>query len=92
MVRPDGVLTEHVIDASAAFEYLLNTPSGRRVAEIIEATPPVAPEMLDAEVMSTLRTAVMRGVINEAQALTVLEDLVLWPIERVPYRSLVRSA
>ena len=38
MVRPDGVLTEHVIDASAAFEYLLNTPIGRRVAEIIEVT------------------------------------------------------
>ncbi len=92
MVRPDGILTEHVIDASAAFEYLLNTPSGRRVAEIIEATPPVAPEMLDAEVMSALRTAVMRGEINEAQALTVLEDLVLWPIERVPHRFLVQSA
>ena len=92
MVRPDGVLTEHVIDASAAFEYLLNTPSGRRVAEIIENTPPIAPEMMDVEVMSALRGAVMRGVIDESQALTVLEDLALWPIERVPHRFLVRLA
>ena len=93
MVRPDGVLTQdYVIDASAAFEYLLNTPSGLRVAELIETTPPIAPEMLDVEVMSALRGAVMRGAIEEAQALTALEDLALWPIERVSHRFLVRTA
>ena len=93
MVRPDGVLTQdYVIDASAAFEYLLNTPSGLRVAELIDATPPIAPEMLDVEVLSALRGAVMRGAIDETQALTVLEDLIDWPIERVSHRSLVSAA
>ena len=83
---------EYVIDASAAFEYLLNTPKGQRVAELIKDVPPVAPEMLDAEVLSALRSAVMRGEIDEAQALTVLEDLADWPIERVSHRYLARSA
>lgn len=83
---------EYVIDASAAFEYLLNTPKGQRVAELIKDVPPVAPEMLDAEVLSALRSAVMRGEIDEAQALTMLEDLTDWPIERVSHRYLARSA
>lgn len=83
---------EYVIDASAAFEYLLNTPKGQRVAELINDVPPVAPEMLDAEVLSALRSAVMRGDIDEAQALTALDDLADWPIERVSHRFLVRSA
>ena len=83
---------EHVIDASAAFEYLLNTPKGQRIAELIQDIPPIAPEMLDAEVLSALRSAVMRGEIDEAQALTALEDLADWPIERVSHRYLARSA
>ena len=66
---------EHVIDASAAFEYLLNAPKGQRIAELIQDIPPIAPEMLDAEVLSALRSAVMRGEIDEAQA---LEDLAYW--------------
>lgn len=69
---------EHVIDASAAFEYLLNTPKGQRIAELIQDIPPIAPEMLHAEVLSALRSAVMRGEIDEAQALTALEDLAYW--------------
>ena len=83
---------EYVIDASAAFEYLLNTPKGQLVAELIQDVPPIAPEMLDAEVLSVLRSAVMRGVLNETQALTALEDLADWPIERVSHRYLARSA
>ena len=83
---------EHVIDASAAFEYLLNTPKGQRIAELIQDVPPIAPEMLDAEVLSALRSAMMRGEIDESQALTALEDLANWPIERVSHRYLVRSA
>ena len=48
--------------------------------------------MLDAEVLSALRSAVMRGEIDESQALTALEDLADWPIERVSHRYLTRSA
>ena len=83
---------ECVIDTSAAFEYLLNTPKGQRVAEFIENVPPIAPELLDAEVLSALRSAVMRGEIDESQALTALEDLADWPIERVSHRYLAWSA
>ena len=93
MVQPPQFQSErYVIDASAAFEYLLNTPSGQQVAELIEVVPPVAPEILDAEVLSALRSAVMRDVIDEAQALTALEDLAYWPVERVSHRFLIQSA
>ena len=83
---------EHVIDASAAFEYLLNTVKGQRIAALIQDVPPIAPEMPDAEVLSALRSAVMRGEIDESQAPTALEDLADWPIERVSHRYLARSA
>ena len=93
MGQVHGITSEgHVIDASAAFEYLLNTPKGQRIAEIIQDIPPIAPEMLDAEVLSALRSAVMRGEIDESQALTALEDLADWPIELVSHRYLARSA
>ena len=36
---------EYVIDASAAFEYLLNTTKGQRIAERINDVPPVVPEL-----------------------------------------------
>jgi predicted nucleic acid-binding protein len=41
-----------VVDASAAVEYLLLTPLGRRVAGLLEGAALVAPELLDAEVVT----------------------------------------
>ena len=54
-------MTRYVIDASVAVEYLLRTPLGLTVAEIIEGATLVAPEMMDAEVLSVLRRAVSTG-------------------------------
>jgi predicted nucleic acid-binding protein len=82
----------YVIDASAAAEYLLRTPLGLKVANIIEDGFLLAPELLDVEVLSVLRRAVLRRQLNEQRALRAVEDLMDWPIDRIPHRSLVWAA
>jgi hypothetical protein len=47
----------YVIDASAAVEYLLRTPLGRKLADLIADAFILAPELLDVEVLSVLRRA-----------------------------------
>ena len=85
-------MTDYVIDASAAVEYLLRTETGARVAGIIEGAGLVAPEMIDAEVLSSLRKAVLRGRLEEARARMAVDSLMAWNIERVAHRGLARLA
>ena len=85
-------MTRYVIDASVAVEYLLKTPVGRAMADLIERAALIAPELLDAEVLSVLRGAVLGGRLDEARALAALDDLADWPLDRVPNRELARLA
>jgi predicted nucleic acid-binding protein len=48
-----------VIDASVAAEYLLRTGLGLRITDLIEGAFLIAPELLDVEVLSMLRRAVL---------------------------------
>ena len=48
-------MTRFVIDASVAVEYLLKTTLGLTVANTIDSASLVAPELMDAEVLSLLR-------------------------------------
>ena len=82
----------YVIDASVAAEYLLRTPLGVRAAQLIEPSRLLAPALLDVEVLSVLRRGVRRGVLSEARAQTAVEDLVTWPIERIPHPPLLKAA
>lgn len=82
----------YVVDASAAAEYLLRTSLGLKVANIIEGSYLLAPELLDVEVLAVLRRAVLRRQLNEQRALRAIEDLLDWPIDRIPHRSLVWAA
>ena len=68
-------MTRYVIDASVAVEYLLRTPAGLQVADLLEDAFLIAPELMDVEVLSVLRRAVVKRTIEEARALTALEDL-----------------
>jgi predicted nucleic acid-binding protein len=81
-----------VVDASVAVEYLLRTPLGRRVGLVLERATLVAPELLDAEVLSVLRRAVLGGRLAHARAREALDDLVAWPVRRLPHRPLLREA
>ena len=85
-------MTRYVIDASVAVEYLLKTPIGLAMADLIERAVLIAPELLDAEVLSALRGAVLGGRLEEGRALAALDDLIDWPLERIPNRTLARLA
>jgi len=78
-----------VIDASAATEYLLRTPLGLKVAATTEDASLIAPELIDVEVLSVLRRAVMRREISEQRALLAIEDLVDWSIDRISHKPLL---
>jgi predicted nucleic acid-binding protein len=85
-------VSRYVIDASAATEYLLRTPLGLKLADVIEGALLLAPELLDVEVLSVLRRAVLRGELTQPRALVAIEDLIEWSIDRIPRISLVRAA
>ena len=82
----------YVLDASAAVEYLLESPFGARVAAVIAGARLIAPDTLDAEVMSALRNRVLQSAIDEARAVKALADLETLPVERIPYRPLIALA
>jgi predicted nucleic acid-binding protein len=81
-----------VIDASAAVEYLLRTPLGQKLDDLIEDAFLLAPALLDVEVLSVLRRALLQKKIEEHRARLALEDLGAWPVERVPHSALLREA
>ena len=51
-----------------------------------------APELMDAEVLSVLRRAVLNGHLEEARAEMAIDDLIRWPVDRISHRSLTRLA
>lgn len=85
-------MTRLVVDASVAVEYLLRTPAGLSLAETLEEAELSAPDLIDAEVVSVLRRAVLTERLAEDRALSVLDDLARWPINRLPGQGLARTA
>ena len=82
-----------VIDASAAFEYLLQTASGIEIARTLESASSLSsPELMDAEVLSALRSAVLGGRLPVQRAQTVIQDLIDWEVERISHRHLAMYA
>ena len=73
-------------------EYLLKTELGRTISGLIEDASLIAPELMDAEVISALRRAVLHGRLDEIRAQMAIEDLLDWPIERVSLRALAPLA
>ena len=85
-------MIRYVIDASAAAEYLLRTPLGLKLADLIAGAFILAPELLDVEVLSVLRRAVLRQQLAEQRAWLALADLLAWPIDRIALTALLREA
>lgn len=85
-------MTLFVVDASVAVEYLLRTTLGLSLAETLEEAELSAPDLIDAEVMSVLRRAVLTERLAEGRAQMALEDLRRWPVERIPSRALTGRA
>jgi len=78
----------YVIDASAGVEYLLRTPTGMSFSEMLDEADLFAPELIDVEILSALRRAVQRDLLDPVRAEEAVEDLAAWPLERVPHRGL----
>ena len=85
-------MTQYVVDASVAVEYLLRTPLGVAVADMLESASLAAPELMDAEVVSVLRRGVLLGRLDDARAELAVEDLAHWPVDRISHRELARQA
>lgn len=81
-----------VVDASAAVEYLLQTPLGVRVSALIETADLATPELLDAEVLAVLRREVLKGRLAERRATEAVSDLRDWGIERLSHKTLLDAA
>lgn len=75
-----------------AAEYLLRTPLGQKLDDLIDGATLLAPALLDPEVMSVLRRALFRQTIGEHRARLALEDLNDWPVDRIPHSELWREA
>ena len=85
-------MSGYVVDASIAVEYLLRTPLGLTVADIISDASLIAPELMDAEVLSVLRGEVLLRRLEEDRAWTAINDLSHWPVDRITHRELARVA
>lgn len=62
------------------------------MADTLESSSLVAPELIDAEVLSTLRKEVLGSRLEVARAREATEDLLVWPIERISHRFLAPFA
>jgi predicted nucleic acid-binding protein len=72
-----------VLDASAAFELLLQTEAGHRISAKLGHFARVhAPHLLDVEVASSLRRAAASGAASLERASQALDDLRIMRIER----------
>jgi predicted nucleic acid-binding protein len=76
-----------VLDASAAFEWLLETPTGARIDERIfsRAESLHAPHLIDVEVAQVLRRYAAMGAVTPARARGALQDLIDLPLIRYPH-------
>ncbi len=81
-----------VVDASIAVEVLLRSRLGKEAWKLVERGELLAPDLIDAEVLSVLRREVMTDRLGERRARQALDDLQAWGIRRVPNALLLREA
>jgi len=72
-----------VLDASAAFEFLLQTTSGEAISARLSRVAEVhAPHLLDVELANSLRRGVALGALTGERARQALDDLRVMRIHR----------
>lgn len=80
------------IDASALVELLLETPSGRGIAKKVTGARLIAPDIVNPEVMQSLRGLERAGKVSSKRAATAISRLAHSPIARVPTTGLLTDA
>lgn len=82
-----------VVDASALYEVLIGTATGRTVGEqMLAADDLAAPAVVDVEVLGVIRRQEMQGLIDPTAAQQAVDDLEIWPAERYDHRPFVARA
>jgi len=76
-----------VLDASAAVDWLLQTPAGQQIEKRIYSRSEslYAPHLLDLEVAQVLRRLVREGLISKQRADQALEDFLNMRVSRYPH-------
>ena len=76
-----------VLDASAAVDWLLQTPAGQRIeSRIYAGTESLhAPHLIDLEVTQVLRRLVQQELVTSSRATEALSDLLDLRISRYPH-------
>jgi predicted nucleic acid-binding protein len=76
-----------VLDASAALAWLLNQPSGQRIAERVGRADSQlhTPHLIDLEIAQVLRRYVATTEVSSARADQAFQDLRSLPIARYPH-------
>ena len=88
-------MTAIVVDASVVVDFLVDVSAGAaavRARLLGEASPWVAPELMDAEVAHVMRGQALRGEISTAVANLALAELIALPLQRYPHRPLLQRA
>jgi predicted nucleic acid-binding protein len=80
-----------VIDASALIEVLLGTERGAKIASVVTDDELLAPDLINAEVVSTLRRLVAKDGLTSEEAGRAIDDLSRSPVERVFTTSLLQD-
>lgn len=76
-----------VLDASAAVDWLVQTPAGQRIGHRIRSRNETlhAPHLLDVEIAHVLRRLVRQGVVAPKRADEAIRDLLDLRIHRYPH-------
>jgi predicted nucleic acid-binding protein len=76
-----------VLDASAAIDWLLQTPAGRHIEKRIYSRNETlhAPHLLDLEVTQALRRLTLEGTVSARRADEAMQDLLDLRIARYPH-------
>lgn len=91
-MRRSVVPSRIAIDASALVELLMETSSGHRIARLVAGAQLIAPDIINPEVMQSLRGLERAGKLSSERAATAVSRLVHSPIRRVPTTGLINDA
>lgn len=78
-----------VLDASALVEVMGAVAPDPALSRRVRTGRAAAPELVDLEVLSTLRKQVRSGAMNPETADRIVTTLRVFPVERSPHRTLV---
>lgn len=82
-----------IVDASVLFEIVADTPDSEMLRERLASDEDHgAPHLLDAEVLSVIRTHHHLGTLDTTAANQAVDDLRSWPGERWSHRPLLGRA